>query len=138
MRRLLAALAVTGALAPMGAIARPMDRLPIRTEEASCPDGRWEIRGKGGVILEEGLCREGRRIGHWVFRLDDGTVEAEGDFLDGVEDGRWFIRTASGEIEEGEYRGGERVGTWTVRDESGRAVDVRYAGDAPHLGFLTQ
>lgn len=94
-------------------------------------DGRWEVRGRAGIVLEEGECRAGERAGEWIFRFEDGSIASRGAYLHGLEEGRWIERSESGETEEGDYHLGERVGTWNVRSADGASIDVEYASDEP-------
>lgn len=94
-------------------------------------DGRWEVRGRGGVVLEEGECRGGERTGEWIFRFEDGAIASRGGYVHGLEEGRWLERSESGETEEGEYHLGERIGTWRVSTPDGASMELEYASDEP-------
>ena len=94
-------------------------------------EGRWEVRGRNGVLLEEGDCRGGERVGEWTFRFDDGEIASRGRYVHGLEEGRWLERSESGEVEEGEYHLGERIGTWRVSTPEGASIEVEYSSDDP-------
>lgn len=107
----------------------------VVVEEGPCregrPDGRWIYRHDNGVVAAEGTFSAGERDGRWVFRFPNGTTASEGAYRLGLEDGVWTERSSSGEIEEGAYRLGERVGSWDVFDVDGGRATIDYAGDAP-------
>ena len=96
----------------------------------SC-EGRHEVRGEGGIVLEEGVCRGGERVGEWIFRFGDGSLASRGSYERGAEHGWWIERSLAGETEEGEYLLGERIGIWTIRAIDGSEMTLEYSSPDP-------
>jgi len=86
-------------------------------------DGPFKMFNKSGIVLQEGIHKNGMEVGKWRYYYESGKLRMEGLYIDGKKTGLWKIYYPNKKIKAaGEYKDGEKIGTWNYFDKNGKVV----------------
>jgi antitoxin component YwqK of YwqJK toxin-antitoxin module len=72
-----------------------------------------KIEYPNGMVKEEGILFDEKKIGRWTFYHDNGKRKSTGVYNDGIENGKWYYWYKSGQKEKiGSYNNGIKEGAW--------------------------
>ena len=121
MRHTLASLVLALFLFPSIAFGETMNDLIFRSSDGLYYKRYTEVPFTGKVTgKEQGIFKNGMRVGLWVHYHIDGWLKSKGTYKNGKSDGPCVQYSRSGNISrKGPYKDGKREGPWVQYNEKG-------------------
>jgi antitoxin component YwqK of YwqJK toxin-antitoxin module len=101
----------------------PPKRDSLQRLEEPKSDGIFKMFNRKGIVLQEGLNRNGASVGHWKYYYESGKLRMEGDYIAAEKAGTWKIYYPGGQIKaSGDYQGKEKTKSWKYYDGDGKEL----------------